>query len=231
MKSKTLLTVALSLSAFAGFSQATEVQTKMGKETGTALRIEIDEPSSKVEKAIQTQLTQTGVKPTKMKKGQYQYKNVKLSPTMNDSINVYTKVEAKGKDKSIVYLAAVRPDGSFITEESDKAAADQIKSYLYDFVGTNNLTSIDYDIYQVSDSIKMDESSAMKYDEEKKKLQKQQEDINKQLSTMETTYTQSKADADRRKQRLQELEARKGTTGAPVSSTGSKPSEDASKKQ
>jgi hypothetical protein len=68
MKSITLLTVALSLSALAGFSQATEVQTTMGKEKGTALRIEIDEPASKVEKAMQTQLTQTGVKPTKMKK-------------------------------------------------------------------------------------------------------------------------------------------------------------------
>jgi len=231
MKSKTLLTVALSLSALAGFSQATEVQTTMGKEKGTALRIEIDEPASKVEKAIQTQLTQTGVKPTKMKKGQYQYKNITLSPTMNDSVNVFTKVEAKGKDRSIVYFAAARPDGSFITEETDKAAAEQVKSYLYDFVGTNNLSSIDYDIYQVQDSIKMDDSSAVKYDSEKKKLQQQVEDINKQLSTMETTYTQSKADADRRKQRLQELEARKGSTGAPVSSTSSKPAEDATKKQ
>jgi len=231
MKSKTLLTVALSLSALAGFSQATEVQTTMGKEKGTALRIEIDEPASKVEKAIQTQLTQTGVKPTKMKKGQYQYKNVKLSPTMNDSVNVFTRVESKGKDKSIVYFAAARPDGSFITEESDSAAANQVRSYLYDFVGTNNLTSLDYDIYQLSDSIKMDESSTMKYDEEKKKLQQQLDDINKQISTMETTNTQSKADADRRKQRMQELESRKGNSGAPVSSSGSKASENATKKQ
>ncbi len=220
MKAKTLLTVAISLSALAGFSQAREVETTMGKEKGRALRIEVNEPASKVEKAMQTQLSQTGVKPTKGKgKGLYQYKGVKLSPSMNDSLNIYTRVESKGKDKSVVYFAAARSNGEFITEEADSSLANQVRSYLYDFIGTNNLTSLDYDIYQVSDSVGMDEANGSKYDNERKKLEKQRDEISKQLTEMESTSNQHKADAERRKQRMQELQGRKGTNGGPVSST------------
>jgi len=223
MKAKTLLTVAITLSAFAGYSQAREVEMPMGKEKGQALRIEVNEPASKVDKAIQTQLAQTGAKRTKGKsKGVYQYKGVKLSPSMGDSLNVYTKVESKGKNNSVVYFAAARPNGEFINEQSDSASANQLKSYLYDFIGTNNLTSLDYDIYKISDSVQMDETNNTKYQEDRKKLEQQRDEISKQLTEMENTYNQSKTEAEGRKQRMQEMQSRKGSTGSPVSSSSSK---------
>jgi len=220
MKSKALLTIAITMSALTGFSQAREVETTIQKNKGYALRMEINEPSGKVEKALQTQLSQSGVKGTKSK-GLYQYKNIKLSPSINDSLNVYTRVEPQGKEKSVVYFAAQRPSGEFITEESDPAIAKEVSKFLYDFVGTNNFNSIDYDIYIVTDSVKMDETNYAKYTDDRKKLEQQRDQISKQLDDMEKTYSQSKADADRRKQRLDDLNRMKDNN--PVTKKDSKP--------
>jgi len=220
MKAKTLLTVAITLSALTGWSQAKEVETTIKNNKGHALRIEINEPASKVDKAMQTQLSQSGVKGSKSK-GVYEYKNIKLSPGINDSLNVYTKVEAKGKENSIVYLAAQKPNGEFISVESDSALARQVQTFVYDFVGTNNFNSTDYDIYMISDSVKMDEMSSTKYMEDKKKLEEQRDQVTKQLSEMDKTYNQNKSDWDRRKLRLDELNRQKESN--PVSKKDTKP--------
>jgi len=222
MKSKALLTIAISLSALTGFSQAREVETTIQKNKGHALRMEINEPSAKVEKALQTQLSQSGVKGTKSK-GLYQYKNIKLSPSINDSLNVYARVEPQGKDKSVVYFAAQRPSGEFITEESDPAIAKEVSKFLYDFVGTNNFNSVDYDIYTISDSVKMDETNSTKYADDRKKLEAQRDQMNKQLEDMDKTYNQTKSDADRRKQRLDELNRMKDNN--PVTKKDTKPAD------
>jgi len=225
MKSKTLLTVAITLSALTGFSQAREVETTIQKSKGHALRMEVNEPSSKVEKAMQTQLSQSGVKGTKSK-GLYQYKNIKFSPSINDTLNVYTRVEPQGKEKSVVYFAAQRPNGEFISEESDPAIAKEVSKFLYDFVGTNNFKSVDYDIYTISDSVKMDETNASKYADDRKKLEQQRDQINKQLADMEKTYNDSKAEADRRKQHLDDLNRTKENnpvTKKDAKTTGNKP--------
>ncbi len=220
MKAKALLTVAITLSALTGFSQAREVETTIQNNKGRAIRIEIDEPSAKVEKALQTQLSQSGVKGSKSK-GVYQYKNIKLSDGINDSLNVYTRVEPKGKNKSVVYISAARPTGEFISEETDSALANQVKTFVYDFVGTNKFNSLDYDIYQISDSVRMDESANTKYMEERKKLEEQRDQISKQLTEMENSFNQTKTEAERRKARLDELNRSKENN--PVSRKDTKP--------
>lgn len=220
MKVKTLLTVAIILSALTGWSQAKEVEMTMQNNKGTAWRIELAEPSSKVDKAMQTQLSQSGVK-AKKSKGVYQYKNIKLSPGINDSLNIYTKVESKGKENSIVYVAAQKSSGEFISAESDKELASQVEAFVYDFVGTNNFNSVDYEIHMISDSVKTDEMSSAKYMEDKKKLEAQRDEISKQITAMETTYNQSKSEAERRKLRLDELNRQK--EGSPVSKKDTPP--------
>lgn len=208
MKNKFLWTVVISFWSVTVLAQAKEVETMISNNNVRALSIEIDEPSSKVEKALQMQLTQNGAK-AKKSKGYYQYKNMILSPEMNDSINVYTKVEARGKDKSVIYLAASRPNGEFITEDADSSRYNQLRNYLYSFIGTNNLNSVDYSIYQLTDSIKMDESNNAIYNGEKKKMEEQREKISQQLAEMEKKYNMGKSDYEGRKQRYDELNRQK----------------------
>ena len=208
MKNKFLWTVVISFWSVTGFAQAKEVETTISNNNVKALSIEVNEPSTKVEKALQIQLTQNGVK-AKKSKGYYQYKNMVLSPEMSDSMNVYTKVESKGKDKSVIYFAASRPNGEFITEDADSSRFNQLRNYLYSFIGTNNLNSVDYSIYQLTDSIKMDESNNAIYIGEKKKMEEQRDQISKQLSEMERKYNMGKTDYEERKQRYDELNRQK----------------------
>ncbi len=218
MKNKFLWTAVISFCSVTGFAQAKEVETKISNNNVRALSMEIDEPSSKVEKALQMQLSQNGVK-AKKSKGYYQYKNIVLSPEMNDSMNVYTKVEAKGKNKSVIYLAASSPNGDFITQDADSSRSNQLRNYLYSFIGTNNLNSVDYSIYQLTDSIKIDESNNAMYMGEKKKMEEQRDQISKQLSEMEKKYNMGKTDYEGRKQRYDDLNRQKEGSASTTSKT------------
>ncbi|MBC7851048.1 MAG: hypothetical protein H7Y31_15000 [Chitinophagaceae bacterium] len=206
MKAKIAIAVGLLLCASApGFTQARDGQVTIEKNKREAVMIEIQAPPAEVEKALQQRFTEKGFK-AKKSKGSYGYKNVSMSDWGPDTLNVFTRVEPASNGASRVYIAASRPDGSFISSQLDSGMANKMKNYLYDLVSDNRFASNDYDIYRYSDSVMSDQTNYSRYSEDRKRLEEQRTKLDAQLKDMESQYNKNRGDWDRRKARLSELQ-------------------------
>ncbi len=231
MKRKMILTGIFAVITAVICAQVKETQVIIENKNHNAVMIRVNAPAGDVEKALQKQLEQNGTK-GKKSKGVYSYKNVNMPSWGTDSLNIFTRVEKNGNDKSTVYLAARLPNGEFISQVNEGALNGNMKNYLYDFVKNQNYTSMDWDIYQYTDSVKRDEVNYRKYMDDRRRIEDQQASLSTQMAQIEREYKMSKDVWDRRKVKLEELQkGRENNEPGTIGSDKKKPAKDKSTKK
>jgi len=185
--------------------QARETTLTVGKDKIDAVKIEVDAPSKDVEKALQQQLATSGVKPKKSS-GSYNYNDVSVTGISQDTVDVWTRVQKNG-DKSVIYVAVKDQQGYYLSSGNDTATVEKVKDFLYDFTRAQNYSSKDLEIGMLMDSVAVDQSGYEKYTSEKAKIDNQIKELQNQSQKLEQGFSGSKAEMDRRKQRLDELKS------------------------
>ena len=212
MKLKTMfLAGAATAMSTLALGQARETTLTVGKDKIDAVKIEVNAPSKDVEKALQQQLATSGVKPKKGSASSYSYNDVTVSNISSDTVDVWTRVQKNG-DKSVIYMAVKDQQGNYLSGSSDTATVEKVKDFLYDFARAQNYSSNDVEIGALMDSVEVDQSSFEKYNSDKARIESQIKDLQTQLQALDSGFSTSRSEMDRRKQRLDELKTTSGSS-------------------
>ena len=155
--------------------------------------VEVPFPPDIVEGALKDQLAKSGVKEEKLK-GMQVFKNARLSPTDGEVADLYFKVVKKSRKEeniSIVYLIMGRPNENVALRTADDAFRIQDAKA---FLGTlhpqveshdleRNITKNEHNIKKSEKKLKDLQDDRKKLD---KKIQEQEEELNRLKSEKET---------------------------------------------
>lgn len=184
--------------------QARETTLTVGKDKINAVKMEVDAPSTDVQKALQSQFSGTATKPKKGPASSYTYNDVVLPAVSQDTVDVWTRVQKNG-NRSVIYMAVKDQQGNYLSGGGDSSIVEKVKDFLYDFARAQNYSSRDLEIGSLMDSVSMDQTGFEKYTSERARIEGQIRELQSQLQTMEQGFNTSRTEMERRKQRLDEL--------------------------
>lgn len=186
---------------FNGLSQVRETTVTLGKDKIHAVKMDLDAPAKEVQEALHKRIGASS-SPKKAASGSFYHNNVVLQGVMEDSVDVWTRVQKNGPG-STIYLGVRDASGNFINGEADSSKVDQLKKFLYEFARSQNYESKDLKIGALMDSVQMDQNGMQERSAQKTRIQNQIRELNSQLQALEQ---QEKADREAMEQRRTRLE-------------------------
>lgn len=193
------------------FSQVRETTVTLGKEKVQAVKVDVDAPAKQVQEALHKHIGASG-SPQKAASGSFFHNNVLLQGVMDDSADVWTRVQKNG-NSSTIYMGVKDADGNYLSSERDSSKLIQLKKYLYDFAKSQNYSSRDIEIGTLMDSVQTDMNGWQERMSQKTKIQNQIRELNSQLQTLEEQEKNDKEAMEQRRTRLEQL--RRQTTENP----------------
>jgi len=201
MKRHFLLIALLVTSTLLVKSQAREDRTSILDAERAVLSIELNYTSKLVSDALDQKLKESGVK-TKSSKGYTIAEGAKFLEVSPENLDYYFKVESKDKTKSIVYLGFSKGYGNFITPESDPKTWETAKTFLNGLIKYHEQYQLALDIV-VQDKVVKESEKAWE------KSIKDGDDLTKKLEENKKDQEAKKADVEKQKALLGDLNGKK----------------------
>jgi hypothetical protein len=174
--------------------------------------IEIPQSASVTEDAIKQKLTQLGYS-GKESKGVTVYKGVLLQQISADLIDLYLKVERKGKkdrEECTVYFAVAKVN-SFIKPGGDAAMVAGINSYIANFPVWAEAEALERDINNAEDVLKSAEKKNTDLVDESESLQKRKKKLEDDIEENRKNIEKQKAEVENKRRALDILKAKRKT--------------------
>ena len=220
MKNSFLLFIIV-FSASICFGQATPTSVKYNKASRPALTLSLPYSEEIAEGTIVQKLKEIGYNPeTKgalfWKKntvdGYYVFKNVELRNMNRQLVDLYFKVERKGrkdKDQSVIYLLVGQGDDRFVSSETAPQVFEEATNFLNGFTGLSASYKLNVDVQSQEGTVKAAETKYARLQEEENNLLKKIKDLEETLRTNRQNQQNQVKVIENEKRKLEELRASK----------------------
>jgi hypothetical protein len=202
--------VVAGLFAFNASAQnAHEVSVSINKETKTAFQADYPVSDDLIKITLEDRLRSANLPKGKSAKGYTLYKEVVFPELSTNKIDIYTKVDGKKTNATIVMLVATGYD-NFISSSNDAATAANVIAFLNRLVSDAATMQIKINIANQEDVVKNAEKELKKTNNDNADLLKDKEKIEKKIVESNSTVDKASKSLDAERAKLESLKASLG---------------------
>lgn len=194
----TLLTGVAVLATSMLIAQAKSVSTIMDNQIRNAVMIEINQPVNITSDALQQKLQRAGLN-EKTIKGSTSYIGVVLSEISKTHIDVFTKVEARPNNTSVLFMAVSKSYSSVATGSEDSLITQSVMRFLNSIVQDVNIHFGNVDIVKLINKQDKPQDDYQKLLDEQADLQNKKLQIDSRLTTLQTQIDTHQIELDKKK--------------------------------
>ena len=195
-----------------GFSanaqNAREVTAKINKVQKTAFQADYSVAKDLMKTTLEERFKKAGVGDGKRWKGFTKYTGVTFSELSPNKIDIYTKVEGKKDNSSVVMQVSTGYD-NFIGTATDAATAANTITFLNKLNDDAVTMKATIDLAAQQKAVKEAEEKLNKSDKEAKKLAKKKAKLEKKMEAEEKTGDKASKEVEAEKMRLENLKGQK----------------------
>lgn len=174
--------------------------------------VEVPQSASVTEAAIKQKFTQLGFT-GKESKGVTVYKGVRIPQISTDLIDVYLKVDRKGKkdrEECTVYFAIARGDGTFVKPGvSDAILVASVSNYTSNFSPWAEAEALERDIKESEDVLKSAEKKGTDLQDESESLLKRKKKLEDDIEENRKNIEKQKIEVENKRRALDLLRAKR----------------------
>lgn len=174
--------------------------------------VEVPQSVSVTEAAIKQKFTQLGFT-GKESKGVTVYKGVRMPQISTDMVDVYLKVERKGKkdrEECLVYFAVAKANGTFVKPGvSDAAIVASVNNYTSNFSPWAEAEALERDIKYSEDGLKSAEKKNTDLQDESESLQKKKKKLEDDIEENRKNFEKQKIEVENKRRALDILRAKR----------------------
>jgi len=217
---KKLLLAALVLVTYTSFAQSTATTVSYNKATRPALMLLLPYAPEIAEGAILQKMKEMGFNPESSSplfgkkntiNGYYVFKNVSLKELNDKLVDLYIKVEQKGKKEtpqSLVYMMMARGE-EYLSAESDAKTYTVAQGFLNSVLEKSAAYKLDVDIQSQDETVKTAEKKYGRLQNDGAELAKKIKDLEEQLKSNKQQQENQLKVVNAERARLEELKKKK----------------------
>ena len=195
-----------------GFSaeaqNAREVSAKLNKEQRTAFQADFPVDKDLMKTTLEDRLEKAGLSKGKKYKGYIKYAAVTFSELSPNKMDIYTKVEGKKDNSSVIMLVSTGYD-NFIGTATDAVAATNTIIFLNKLNDDAVTMKAAIDLVAQQKAVKEAEEKLNDSDKEAKKLANKKAKLEKKMEAEEKTGDKASKEVEAEKMRLENLKGQK----------------------
>ena len=203
-----LLTCVAVLGTSMLIAQAKSVSTIIDNQIRNAIMIEINQPVNITTDALQQKLQRAGLN-EKSIKGSGSYMGVVLSEISKKHIDLYTNVEARPNNTSVLFMAVSKSYSSVNNRIEDSLITQNVMRFLNSFVQDVNIHFGNADIVKLINKQQKPETDYQKLLDEQADLQNKKQQIDNRLIILQTEIDTHRIELDKKKNDIEDAKARR----------------------
>lgn len=208
LKLSVVMFVANALSFGVMAQNAREVSTTINKAQKTAFQGDYKVAKDLMKTTLEDRFKKAGVSSGKKSKGYTKYTGVTFSELSPNKIDIYTKVEGKKDNSSVIMLVSTGYD-NFISTATDAATATNTITFLNKLNDDAVNMKAAIDLAAQQKAVKEAEEKLKKSEKEAEKLAKKKAKLEKQMAAEVKTGDKASKEVEAEKLRLENLKGQK----------------------